>query len=117
MGYVRVLQSKLACHSLIRGMAWSVSMGGVLVVSVSVACGMVYVWWVWVRCLCNAFAYSPYLLACWMGGICELEPGCGFLGAWSCVFGLGLFGGGVGGGAWSVSSLSRASSVFVFFVF
>ena len=41
MGYVRVLQGKLACHSLIRGMAWSVSMGGGLVMSVSVVCGVV----------------------------------------------------------------------------
>ena len=43
MGYVGVLRGKLACHSLIRGMARSVGMDGVLVVSVSVACGRVCV--------------------------------------------------------------------------
>ena len=43
MGYVGVWRGKLACHSLIGGMARSVGINGVLVVSVSVACGRVCV--------------------------------------------------------------------------
>ena len=43
MGYVGKLCGELACHSLIGGMARGVCMDGVLVVSVSVACGRVCV--------------------------------------------------------------------------